>query len=119
MDDAAAMYRAMSHRRPVMNGYSGYSAPHYGYLLFDLGFFCFDSLDAARGGRSLDVVIWVGSEEARRMDAALLERWGSSVREAFGGTVVYHVPRAPGYRSTAAVDPVVDLRYFCQESRPR
>jgi len=119
MDDVAAMYRAISHTHPVMNGYSGHSPPHYGYLVLDLGFFCFDSLDAARGGRSLDVVIWVGSEEARRMDAVLLERWGSSVREEFAGTVVYRVPRAPGRRSTAAVDPVIDLRDFCHESRPR
>ncbi|HET9466899.1 MAG TPA: discoidin domain-containing protein [Vicinamibacterales bacterium] len=27
--DVAAMYRQMSHRRPLMNGYSGYFPPHY------------------------------------------------------------------------------------------
>jgi hypothetical protein len=30
--DAAAMYRQMSHRRPLVNGYSGYFPPHYAPL---------------------------------------------------------------------------------------
>ncbi|MEO5739396.1 MAG: hypothetical protein ABIS29_02245, partial [Vicinamibacterales bacterium] len=29
MGDAAAMYRQMSHARPIVNGYSGYFPPHY------------------------------------------------------------------------------------------
>jgi hypothetical protein len=34
--DVAAMYRQMSHRRPLVNGYSGYFPPHYGALRFGL-----------------------------------------------------------------------------------
>lgn len=34
--DVAAMYRSMSHGRPVVNGYSGYSPPHYAALRFGL-----------------------------------------------------------------------------------
>jgi hypothetical protein len=34
--DVAAMYRAMSHGRPVVNGYSGYFPPHYAALRFGL-----------------------------------------------------------------------------------
>jgi hypothetical protein len=34
--DVAAMYRAMSHGRPVVNGYSGYFPPHYASLRFGL-----------------------------------------------------------------------------------
>ena len=30
--DVAAMYRQMSHRRPIVNGYSGYFPPHYSAL---------------------------------------------------------------------------------------
>jgi hypothetical protein len=38
--DVAAMYRQMSHRRPIVNGYSGYLPPHYpalrvGFALHD------------------------------------------------------------------------------------
>ena len=119
LEDVAAMYRGMEHGRPVVNGYSGYNPPHYGYLLSDLGRSCFDSLDVTRGGRSLDVVIWVGTEEARRIDAVLLKRWGRSVREEWGGTIVYHVPRASALQSPPAVDRSIDLRYFCARVRPR
>jgi hypothetical protein len=34
--DVAAMYRQMSHTRPVVNGYSGYFPPHYAALRFGL-----------------------------------------------------------------------------------
>ncbi|HKY22550.1 MAG TPA: discoidin domain-containing protein [Vicinamibacterales bacterium] len=34
--DVAAMYRQMSHQRPVVNGYSGYFPPHYAALRFGL-----------------------------------------------------------------------------------
>jgi hypothetical protein len=34
--DVAAMYRSMSHGRPVVNGYSGYFPPHYSALRFGL-----------------------------------------------------------------------------------
>jgi hypothetical protein len=32
-DDLVALYRATEHRRPLVNGYSGYFAPHYGALV--------------------------------------------------------------------------------------
>ena len=35
-DDVAAMYRQMSHHRPLVNGYSGYFPPHYSPLRFGL-----------------------------------------------------------------------------------
>ena len=34
--DVTAMYRSMSHGRPVVNGYSGYFPPHYAALRFGL-----------------------------------------------------------------------------------
>jgi hypothetical protein len=34
--DVAAMYRQMSHSRPLVNGYSGYFPPHYAALRFGL-----------------------------------------------------------------------------------
>ncbi|RPI57517.1 MAG: hypothetical protein EHM55_01540 [Acidobacteria bacterium] len=34
--DVAAMYRQMSHKRPLVNGYSGYFPPHYAALRFGL-----------------------------------------------------------------------------------
>ena len=35
-DDAAAMYRQMSHGRPILNGYSGFFPPHYAPLRIGL-----------------------------------------------------------------------------------
>jgi hypothetical protein len=119
MDDVAAMYRGMAHGRPVVNGYSGYVPPHWGYLIFDLDFGCYESLDALRRGRALDVVIWTGTDRARRIDATMLERWGRAAREAFAGTIVYHVPRMAGAPPARAVDDTIDLRNLCRESRPR
>lgn len=119
LDDVAAMYRGMEHKRPVVNGYSGYLPPYYEYLIHHLGMSCFDSLDAVRGGRSLDVVIWSDAEEAAAIDAAFLKRWGRVVRKEAGGAIVYHVPRAPGFRSVAAVDPAIDLSAFCAVTRSR
>ena len=55
--DVAAMYRAMSHGGPLVNGYSGYFPPHYAALRFGLGLRDDDVLTqlAAHGVR--DVVV--------------------------------------------------------------
>ncbi|MEO5741236.1 MAG: discoidin domain-containing protein [Vicinamibacterales bacterium] len=49
--DVAAMYRQMSHGRPLVNGYSGYFPPHYAALRFGLTLRDHDVLTelAARG----------------------------------------------------------------------
>ena len=36
-DDVAAMLRSATHHQPVVNGHSGYTAPHYGALAYGLG----------------------------------------------------------------------------------
>ena len=36
-DDVAAMLRSAHHGQPVVNGHSGYAAPHYGALAYGLG----------------------------------------------------------------------------------
>ncbi len=35
--DVRAMYYSTVHRRPILNGYSGFFPPHYGRLAFELG----------------------------------------------------------------------------------
>ena len=37
IEDVGAMYRSISHRRPTINGYSGYFPPHYAALHIGLG----------------------------------------------------------------------------------
>lgn len=92
-EDAWAMYHGMSHGRPVMNGYSGYEPPHYRYLAADLRAGCLDSLDDARGGHSLDIVVWPDDRDASTLDDALRARWGDTRVEQMGA-IVYHLPRS-------------------------
>lgn len=116
-NDVAAMYRGMAHGRRVVNGYSGYITPHYEFLFYDLAKACLDSLEVTRRGRSLDVVLWVGTEAARRFDVLLAERWGRDVREEFAGTIVYHLPGEPGAPPAGTFDAEIDTRSVC-EDRP-
>jgi hypothetical protein len=94
VEDAAAMYRATMHRRPLVNGYSGYFPPHYAQLQRDLRNGCVASLDGLRGGRSLDAVVWRADPDAVRIDAALHELWSTARREETPDVVIYRVPRS-------------------------
>jgi F5/8 type C domain len=60
--DVAAMYRQMSHGRPLVNGYSGYFPPHYAALRFGLQLRDHDVLTqlAARG--VTDIIVDRGSD---------------------------------------------------------
>jgi hypothetical protein len=93
-EDTVAMYRATMHRRPLVNGYSGYFPPHYAQLQRDLKNGCVASLDGLRGGRSLDAVVWRADRDAGRVDAALRARWSTAPREETADVVVYRVPRS-------------------------
>ena len=116
VEDVAAMYRGMSHGRPVVNGYSGYGPPHYGALSFDMQKGCLDSLDAVRGGRSLDVIVHGAAEGGASTLDAVRQRWPDAAEEARSGVFVRHVP-ASGRRATTAHDDPIDLRDFCQAVR--
>ena len=60
-DDArvnvAAMYRATEHRRPIVNGYSGYSPPHYTILSLALRRGDRSPLLTLAAGRALTIVV--------------------------------------------------------------
>jgi len=94
VDDVGAMYRGMSHGRPVVNGYSGFVPPHYVRLQEDLRNDCVNSLEGLRDGRSMDAVIWrSGGASAIALDAALQRLWTSASREETADVVVYRQPR--------------------------
>ena len=99
-DDAGAMYRGMSHGRPVVNGHSGYVPPHYVKLQTDLRNDCVNSLEALRAGRSMDAIIWRGDASAIALDAALRQVWTGASREERSDVIVYRHPR-----TTVASDP--------------
>ena len=115
-EDVAAMYRGMAHGRPVVNGYSGYPAPHYELLLRDLRAGCFESTEALRRGRSLDVVIWRADPDAGRILDAVTSQWPAAPREGSDQAIVVRVPSAQDRAGTAHDDPI-DVGSYCQASR--
>jgi hypothetical protein len=116
VEDVAAMYRGMAHGRPVVNGYSGYGPPHYAALSFDMQKGCLDSLDAVRGGRSLDVIVHSAAESGATTLDAVRRQWPDAAEEERAGVFVRHV-RASATPATTAHDDPIDLRDFCQAVR--
>jgi hypothetical protein len=93
VEDVAAMYRGMSHGRPVVNGYSGFVPLPYAVFHADLKSGCVNSLEALRGGRSMDAVIWRGDASVASLDAALRRLWRAASREETADVIVYRQPR--------------------------
>jgi hypothetical protein len=102
-DDAAvsvaAMYRAMFHRRPLINGYTGYTPPHYAILTLALrrG----DPSVATELARGRPLVLVVGDpsdpgQEWRRYVEALP---GVERRGAGSGGLIYVLPAQPVART--------------------
>lgn len=101
MEDVAAMYRGMSHGRPLINGYSGWMPPHYVQLQKDLRNDCVGGLEAVRDGRSVDAVIWRSDPSAAAIDAALRRLWATATREELAAVIVYRQPRSPSSAAAA------------------
>lgn len=76
--DTSAMYRGMSHRRPVVNGYSGYPPPHYLALRSGLLRLEPDVLDALRERGPLLVLVDGSAKNAE--DLRKLAQSGTGVR---------------------------------------
>lgn len=104
VENVQAMYRGMTHNRPVVNGYSGYVPPHFQQLQADLFKDCVANLDRVRGGRSMDAVIWRDAGAAAATDAALRRIWPAAVREETPAAIVYHQPRSQPASNTDSRD---------------
>jgi hypothetical protein len=103
--DIPAMYRAMVHGRPLVNGFSGHRPPHYGLLVTSLMRGDPSPLTYLAAGRPLIVIVH------RRLDPqmewqALVERAGGELREQSGTGPVYLVPPRPRPR-TPALGPAI------------
>lgn len=115
-EDTAAMYHGIAHHRPVVNGYSGYAPPHWEALATDMQALCLDSLNAVRGGRSLDVVVDTRAYLGEEALAAVRAQWPAAPESVSGQRVTRHVP-ATSQRSATAYDDPIDLSSFCLASR--
>jgi len=65
--DLTALYRAVEHRRPVVNGYSGYFAPHYWALQYLVGARDAEALTFLTTLGSLEVVVDHGQPGSGRL----------------------------------------------------
>jgi hypothetical protein len=93
--NTAAMYRAMQHERPLVNGYSGHTPPHYAVLSTAIARGDPSVLDELARGRPLVLMV------ADRMDAdgalrRLVEsRPGIEAHGATGAGSMYVLPARP------------------------
>jgi hypothetical protein len=110
--NVAAMYRSISHRRPLVNGYSGHTPPHYALLTRALRRDDPTILTSLARGRPL-VVIVHRKEDPERAWRTFVEGAGGVLREESGVGPVYVIPPQPSARtpplgSELAVTPIED-----------
>lgn len=92
--DAAATFRAMRHRRPVVNGVSGYDPPFYSPLQFGLNSYEPSILTALSSFGALDIVVNADADP----DGAWARYAAAVAGEPFatdGTRSVYHLPQTP------------------------
>ena len=101
----AAMYRAMLHGRPLVNGYSGHTPPHYVLLTTSLMRGDPSPLAFLAAGRPLVVIVH------RRYDPrgewrSLVERAGGVLHEESGTGPIFLVPPRPQERTPTVGPPL-------------
>ncbi len=101
-DDAAvnvaAMYRAMYHRRPLINGYTGYTPPHYAILSLGLRRGDPSIVTELARGRPLVIVVSDRSDPADEWRRYVEGLPGIESRGAGSGGLVYVLPAQPAAR---------------------
>jgi hypothetical protein len=95
--NVAAMYRAISHRLPLVNGYSGHTPPHYVLLSRALREGDPSILSFFARGRTLIAVVHRNADENGDW-RALVERAGGVLQDEFGLGPVYAIPPQPRRR---------------------
>jgi hypothetical protein len=102
--DALVLYRAIEHRRPVLNGYSGYFAPHYWALQYLL-----NERDPRVLGRisalgAIEVVVNHEFDGDRRWRRFVADHPGAEVAHESAEYTAYRVPRGTAIRDTPVVE---------------
>ena len=92
--DAIALYRASEHRRPVINGYSGYFAPHYWALQYMLEEKDPSALTRLSSMGTIEAVIDHGLDPGGEWRAYLAAAPESSVVHSGGGYTAYRIRRS-------------------------
>lgn len=94
----AAMYRAMYHRRPLINGYTGYTPPHYAILSLGLRRDDPSLVTELARGRPLVIVVSDRADPAHEWRRYVEALPGIESRGAGSGGLVYVLPARPAAR---------------------
>jgi hypothetical protein len=95
-----AMYRAISHGRPLVNGYSGHTPPHYGLLSTSMRRGDPSILTHFSRGRSVVVIVHRLYDESGEW-RDLVKRAGGVLQEESGVGPVFVIPPAPREKTPA------------------
>ncbi len=105
--DAAATFRSMRHRRPVLNGVSGYNPPHYEPLKSGLGTRDPELLLAIASLGAFDVVVNAADDPGGALARYVASVPGATVGSTDGTRTVYQIPAT--VRSEVRLGPVVPI----------
>jgi hypothetical protein len=100
-----AMFRMMQHGRPIVNGYSGHTPPHFGLLSHGLQRGDPTLLTSFARGRSLVVIVHRAHDPAGEW-RALVQQAGGVLQEESGVGPVYVIPPQPRERIPPVGPPV-------------
>lgn len=106
--DAAATYRSIGHRRPVLNGVSGYDPPHYAPLLIGLGARDPQMLEAIASLGAFDIVVNKRADPDGVMAKYAAAGAGAARVSTDGLSETWHIPRMS--RSTPSPGMAVPVR---------
>jgi hypothetical protein len=97
--DTAAMYRAITHHRPVINGYSGHTPPHYAILSIALRRRDPSVLTELARGRPLIILVNPAHDGGDRLRHLVESLPGIDARGGSSGGMVYVLPAGAAART--------------------
>jgi hypothetical protein len=110
LDEYEAMYRAMYHRLPVVNGWSGHIAPHYRALERGLLAHDTDVLDVVAETGAVAVLLHHGRDRNGAWQQILDARPGARLVRRSGPSSLYLLaPRSPTPRTSGLVLPIASV----------
>lgn len=104
--DVAAMYRSMSHGRPLVNGYSGFFPPHYPALRFGLDLLDDDVLTQLASHGVSDIVVNAADDPDGVWRRYVGGHNGAQVVCVEGRQTLYRLSAGPSARSDGAGTPL-------------
>jgi hypothetical protein len=117
--DAAATFRSMWHRRPVLNGVSGYDPPHYEPLKHGLSTYDPAMLHAIASLRPFDVVVDSAADPGGRLGRYVAGLPGAVALATDGVRTAYSIPASASIEGALGpAFPIAGARANAQDPGP-